>query len=79
MTGFQLSFVAGKGAVKHWCCDVIVQCPKCLTIETLTITDGRLDRCRRFAQRDRAIYHDCGGSPVRIVNRSDLPGWFTFL
>ena len=40
--------------------EVLVQCPKCKTFETLQFAEDNLTPCRKFSQRDGKIYHDCG-------------------
>jgi len=47
--------------------DVLVQCPKCKTMETLQFIGPTLLRCRKFYQKDGRIYHDCGSDrPCRL-------------
>ena len=47
--------------------DVLVQCPKCKTVETLQFVEGKLSRCRKFFEADGKVYHDCGSSqPCRL-------------
>jgi hypothetical protein len=47
--------------------DVLVQCPKCKTFETLQFVEGALSPCRKFSQKDGKIYHDCGSDlPCRL-------------
>lgn len=40
--------------------EVIVVCPKCKTLETLWLSAGFLVPTRKFIQRGRQVYHDCG-------------------
>lgn len=47
--------------------DVLVQCPKCKTMETLQFIGPTLLRSRKFHQRDGRIFHDCGSDqPCRL-------------
>ena len=47
--------------------DVIVQCPKCKTVETLQFVGQTMLRSRKFSQRDGQVYHDCGSEqPCRL-------------
>ncbi len=47
--------------------DVLAQCPKCKTVETLQFVEGKLMRCRKFFEVDGRVYHDCGSSlPCRL-------------
>ena len=47
--------------------DVLAQCPKCKTVETLQFVEGRLMRCRKFFEVDGKVYHDCGSTlPCRL-------------
>lgn len=47
--------------------DVLAQCPKCKTVETLQFLDGKLMRSRKFFEADGKVYHDCGSSlPCRL-------------
>ena len=47
--------------------DVLAQCPKCKTIETIQFVGDTLTQCRKFRQRDGSIYHDCGSDqPCRL-------------
>jgi hypothetical protein len=47
--------------------DVLAQCPKCKTMETLQFVGSTLLRCRKFQQKDGRIYHDCGSDmPCRL-------------
>ena len=47
--------------------DVLAQCPKCKTMETLQFIGSRLTRSRRFRQEEDRIYHDCGSDqPCRL-------------
>ncbi len=47
--------------------DVLAQCPKCKTVETVQVVGDILTRCRRFSQREGRIYHDCGSEePCRL-------------
>ena len=40
--------------------DVIVFCPRCKTIETLSLKGEVIEPNRRFAQRSSEVYHACG-------------------
>lgn len=58
--------------------EVIVQCPGCLTFETLWICGKKMDPSRKFYQDSKGIYHDCGCRlPCRIFPR--FPGEWTRL
>ncbi len=47
--------------------DVLAQCPKCKTVETVQVVGDMLTRCRKFSQRGEHIYHDCGSEdPCRL-------------
>ena len=47
--------------------DIMVQCPKCKTVETLQFVENMLTPCRKFFQRDGKVYHDCGSNlPCRL-------------
>jgi len=47
--------------------DVLAQCPKCKTVETLQFLEGKLMRSRKFFETDGKVYHDCGSSlPCRL-------------
>ena len=48
--------------------DIMVQCPLCKTIETVTIGgDGQLFTTRKFYQSERNVYHKCGSiQPCRL-------------
>jgi phage FluMu protein Com len=47
--------------------DIMVQCPKCKTVETLQFVEDVLTPCRKFSQRDGRVFHDCGSDlPCRL-------------
>lgn len=47
--------------------DVLVQCPKCKTVETLQFVGDTLTPSRKFYQSDGRVYHDCGSEqPCRL-------------
>jgi hypothetical protein len=47
--------------------DVLAQCPKCKTVETLQFLNGKLMRSRKFFETDGKVFHDCGSSlPCRL-------------
>ena len=51
--------------------DVLVQCPKCKTVETLQFVGSVLTPCRKFRQQDGLVYHDCGSErPCRLHRQS---------
>jgi phage FluMu protein Com len=51
--------------------EVLVQCPKCKTVETLESTEDGLIQSRKFSQKDGGIFHDCGSErPCRIYRTS---------
>ena len=44
-----------------------MQCPGCLTFETLWICGKKMEASRRFRQDSKGIYHECGCRlPCRI-------------
>ncbi len=51
--------------------EVLAQCPKCKTMETLQFVGGLLTPSRKFRQRDGLVYHDCGSDrPCRLHRQS---------
>jgi len=47
--------------------DILAQCPKCKTVETLQFIGRRLTPSRKFRQVEGRIYHDCGSQqPCRL-------------
>jgi hypothetical protein len=47
--------------------ELLAQCPKCKTMETLQFVGSTLLRCRKFRQENGRIYHDCGSDqPCRL-------------
>jgi hypothetical protein len=47
--------------------EVVVYCPNCKTLETLTLTRNRLATNRKFSLMDGRVYHNCGASvPCRL-------------
>ena len=42
--------------------DVLVQCPKCKTVETLQFIRGKLLPCPKFSQVDGKVYHACNSN-----------------
>jgi hypothetical protein len=51
--------------------DVIVQCPKCKTVETIEFVEDTLTPCQKFSQKDSKVYHDCGCElPCRLYSLS---------
>ena len=47
--------------------DIMVQCPKCKTVETLQFVNDQLTPSRKFFQRDGKVFHDCGSDlPCRL-------------
>jgi hypothetical protein len=47
--------------------DIMVQCPKCKTVETLQFVEDQLTPSRKFFQRDGKVFHDCGSDrPCRL-------------
>ena len=55
--------------------DVMAQCPRCHTLETLQFAGSILAPCRRFSQRDGLVYHDCGSSlPCRLYGSTRVVG-----
>ncbi len=54
--------------------DVLAQCPKCKTVETLQFVGETLTPSRKFKQRDGLVYHDCGSEhPCRLHRQSAGP------
>ena len=49
--------------------DVLAQCPKCKTVETLQLVGDLLIRSRKFSQRDGNVYHDCGSDTPCHLHR----------
>ncbi len=51
--------------------DVLAQCPKCKTVETLQFVGEVLSPSRKFRQRDGLVYHDCGSErPCQLHRQS---------
>ena len=48
--------------------EVVVQCPGCNTMETVEVVGDTLLRCKKFYQRERDIYHDCGSTQPCILH-----------
>lgn len=47
--------------------DILAQCPKCKTVETLQFVGRTLIPSRKFRQVEGRIYHDCGSlQPCRL-------------
>lgn len=47
--------------------EVVVFCPNCKTLETLTFSRNRLTANRKFIQSNSHIYHNCGSAePCRL-------------
>jgi hypothetical protein len=47
--------------------DILAQCPKCKTVETLQFVGHTLTPSRKFRQIEGRIYHDCGSlQPCRL-------------
>jgi hypothetical protein len=47
--------------------DVLAQCPKCKTVETLQFVGQTMSPARKFSQKDGRVYHDCGSDkPCRL-------------
>ena len=47
--------------------ELIAQCPKCKTVETLQFVEDTLTTSRKFFQKGDKIYHDCGSElPCRL-------------
>jgi hypothetical protein len=42
--------------------DIMVQFPRCRTLETLQFGGTTLTPCRRFSQKGALVYHDCGSN-----------------
>ena len=51
--------------------DVMAQCPKCKTVETIQLAGDALMPSRKFRQKDGGVYHDCGSDqPCRLRRQS---------
>jgi hypothetical protein len=47
--------------------DMTVQCPKCKTIETVQLVQGKLLPCSKFSQENGKVFHSCGSHvPCRL-------------
>lgn len=47
--------------------ELVVFCPGCKTLETLSFNNGSLMPARKFSQREGQVYHDCGSDqPCRL-------------
>jgi hypothetical protein len=47
--------------------DILAQCPKCKTVETLQFIGHTLTPSRKFRQIEGRVYHDCGSvQPCRL-------------
>jgi len=56
-----------RGAGKELSGDVVVLCPVCKALQTLTIVDDVILPTRKFTQVGNRIYHDCSTSePCRL-------------
>jgi hypothetical protein len=40
--------------------DMLAQCPKCKSLETVQFINHTLTKRSRFYQKDGKVYHDCG-------------------
>ncbi len=40
--------------------DMLAQCPKCKSIETVQFVNNILTKRSRYFQKDGKVYHDCG-------------------
>ena len=51
----------------HGVQELVVYCPGCKTLETLSFNEGWLMQTRKFSQRNGQVYHDCGSiRPCRL-------------
>ncbi len=49
--------------------EVYVQCPKCKTLETITLLNRSLGKTRKYTQIGDRIYHDCGSFyPCKLIH-----------
>lgn len=49
--------------------EVLVFCPSCKAFETLSFLGDSLINTRKFTQKERSIYHDCGSAvPCRLFH-----------
>ena len=47
--------------------EAIAFCPKCKALQTVLIDKNKLMMTRKFYQKDKLIYHDCGSTePCRL-------------
>jgi hypothetical protein len=49
--------------------DLLVQCPRCKTMETVCIKDEALVNTRKFHISDGKIFHDCGSVKPCFLHR----------
>ncbi len=58
---------AGNGKYSRLLDEVVVFCPHCKTLETLTLSRDRLTTNRKFSQTNGRVYHSCGSAePCRL-------------
>jgi hypothetical protein len=49
--------------------DVVVLCPRCKTMETISLNDKGIVPTRRFTQTADAVFHACGSNlPCRLYS-----------
>lgn len=50
-----------------WSGEVVGLCPKCKALQTIQVAGDSILPTRKYAQRGRQIYHDCGSpEPCRL-------------
>lgn len=48
--------------------EYIAICPKCLTMETVYLVDGKLINTKKFRQIKTYVFHTCGAiEPCRLI------------
>ena len=54
--------------------ELLVFCPKCKALETLSFSNGYLMPTRKFSQKNSHVYHHCGSQkPCRLYKIVDNP------
>lgn len=48
--------------------EYVAICPKCQTMETVYVADGKLINTRKFIQVQKHVFHTCGAiQPCRLI------------
>lgn len=56
-----------RGDKDVWSGEVVVLCPKCKALQTIQVAGDSILPTRKYVQRGRQIYHDCGSAqPCRL-------------